>query len=40
MESFNNKIGWLVKRAYGFRDREPFKLKIFQLPEISSLEED
>jgi len=30
-EGFNNKI----RRAYGFRDREYFKLKIHQLPEIS-----
>ena len=36
MEGFNNKIRWLVKQAYGFRDREYFKLKIYQLPEISS----
>lgn len=36
MEGFNNKIRWLIRQAYGFRDREYFKLKIFQLPEISS----
>ena len=36
MEGFNNKIRWLIKQAYGFRDREYFKLKIYQLPEISS----
>jgi transposase len=36
MEGFNNKIRWLIKLAYGFRDREYFKLKIYQLPEISS----
>ena len=36
MERFNNKIWWLVKQAYGFRNREYFKLKIYQLPEISS----
>lgn len=39
MEGFNNKIRWLIKQAYGFRDREYFKLKIFQLPEISSVKE-
>ena len=39
MEGFNNKIRWLIKQAYGFRDREYFKLKIYQLPEISSLKE-
>ena len=37
MEGFNNKIRWLIRQAYGFRDREYFKLKIFQLPEISSV---
>ena len=36
MEGFNNKIRWLIKQAYGFRDREYFVLKIYQLPEISS----
>ena len=36
MEGFNNKIRWLTKQAYGFRDREYFKLKIYQLPDISS----
>ena len=36
MEGFYNKIRWLIKQAYGFRDREYFKLKIYQLPEISS----
>lgn len=35
MEGFNNKIRWLIKQVYGFRDREYFKLKIYQLPEIS-----
>ena len=39
MEGFNNKIRWLIRQAYGFRDREYFKLKIFQLPEISSVKE-
>lgn len=39
MEGFNNKIRWLIRQAYGFRDREYFKLKIFQLPEISSTKE-
>lgn len=28
MEGFNNKIRWLIKQAYGFRDWEYFKLKI------------
>ncbi|MCI5799456.1 transposase, partial [bacterium] len=39
MEGFNNKIRWLIKQAYGFRDSEYFKLKIYQLPEISSIKE-
>jgi transposase len=39
MEGFNNKIRWLIRQAYELRDREYFKLKIFQLPEISSLRE-
>ena len=38
-EGFNNKIRWLIRQAYGFRDREYLKLKIFQLPEISSVKE-
>ena len=32
MEGFNNKIGWLNRQAYGYRDFEYFKLKIFDLP--------
>ena len=39
MEGFNNKIRWLIKQAYGFRDSGYFKLKIYQLPEISSVKE-
>lgn len=39
MKGFNNKIRWLIKQAYGFRDREYFKLKIYQLPEISKVKE-
>lgn len=39
MEEFNNKIRWLIKQAYGFKDREYFKLKIYQLPKISSIKE-
>ena len=35
-EGFNNKIRWLIKQACCFRDREYFKLKIYQQPEISS----
>ncbi len=32
MEGFNNKIGALNRQAYGYRDLEYFKLKIFDLP--------
>ncbi len=39
MEGFNNKIRWLIRQAYGFRDREYFRLKIFQLPEISCVKQ-
>ncbi len=39
VEGFNNKIRWLLKQAYGFRDRECFKLEIYQLPEFSSVKE-
>jgi len=35
MEGFNNKIRWLIRQAYGFRDPEYFKLKIFDLPTCS-----
>ena len=34
-EGFNNKIRWLIRQAYGFRDREHLKLKIYQLPQIN-----
>jgi transposase len=34
-EGFNNKIRWLIRQAYGFRDLEYFKLKIYQLPQIN-----
>ena len=35
MEGFNNKIRWLNRMAYGFRDLECLKLKIYQLPQIN-----
>ena len=35
VEGFNNKIRWLIRQAYGFRDREYLKLKIYQLPQIN-----
>ena len=34
MEGFNNKIGWLTRQAYGYRDQEYLKLKIFALPKL------
>ena len=34
MEGFNNKIGWLIRQAYGYHDQEYFKLKIFDLPKL------
>jgi len=36
MEGFNNKIGWLTRQAYGYRDREYFYLKIFDLPNLKT----
>lgn len=33
-EGFNNKIWWLIRQAYGFRDITYLKLKIFQLSSI------
>jgi len=36
MEGFNNKIGWLNRQAYGYRDMEYFKLKIYDLPKTST----
>lgn len=35
MEGFNNKLKLLSRKAYGFRDKEYFMLKIYQLPENS-----
>ncbi len=35
MEGFKNKIRWLIRDAYGFRDPEYFKLNIFQPREVS-----
>jgi len=35
VEGFNNKIRWLIKQAYGYRDKAYFKLKIFDLPSTS-----
>ncbi len=35
-EGFNNKIGWLTRQAYGYRDVEYLHLKIYDLPNIST----
>lgn len=32
MEGFNNKVRWLIRQAYGFRDKDYFILKIYNLP--------
>jgi transposase len=34
MEGFNNKIRWLIRQAYGFKDKEYFTLKVYNLPNI------
>lgn len=38
-EEFNDKIRWLIRQAYGFRDVFYLKWKIFQLPSIQPLKE-
>ncbi len=38
-EGFNNKIRWLMRQAYGFRDYFYLKLKIFQLPALRAQKE-
>ncbi len=39
MEGFNNKIGWLQRQAYGYRDIEYFKLKIYDLPKLKTIKD-
>lgn len=34
-EGFNNKIGWLTRQAYGYRDEGYLHLKIYDLPNCS-----
>lgn len=34
-EGFNNKIGWLTRQAYGYRDEAFLYLKIYDLPNLS-----
>jgi transposase len=33
-EGFNNKIGWLTRQAYGYRDERYLILKIYDLPHL------
>lgn len=35
-EGFNNKVGWLTRQAYGYRDEEYLYLKIYDLPDLST----
>jgi transposase len=35
-EGFNNKIGWLTRQAYGYRDEHYLYLKIYDLPNLST----
>lgn len=35
-EGFNNKVGWLTRQAYGYRDEEYLHLKIYDLPHLST----
>ena len=39
MEGFNNKIGWLTRQAYGYRDVEYLILKIYDLPNLKVTKE-
>ena len=38
-EGFNNKIGWLTRQAYGYRDEGYLHLKIYDLPNLSTRKE-
>ena len=38
-EGFNNKIGWLTRQAYGYRDETYLHLKIYDLPNLSTRKE-
>lgn len=39
-EGFNNKIRWLIKQAYGYRDFRYFRLKVFNLPNTKTNRQD
>jgi len=32
----NNKVGWLTRQAYGYRDEEDLYLKIYDLPHLTT----
>lgn len=38
-EGFNNKIGWLTRQAYGYRDERYMHLKIYDLPNLKKWRE-
>lgn len=38
-EGFNNKIGWLTRQAYGYRDEIFLHLKIYDLPYLDTRKE-
>jgi len=38
-EGFNNKIGWLTRQAYGYKDEQYLHLKIYDLPTINTKKE-
>ena len=40
VEGFNNKIRWLIKQAYGYRDFKYFRLKVFDLPNLKPRDRD
>jgi transposase len=40
VEGFNNKIRWLIKQAYGYRDFKYFRLKVFDLPNLKARDGD
>ena len=35
-EGFNNKIGWLTRQAYGYKDEDYLHLKIYDLPNLAT----
>ena len=38
-EGFNNKIGWLTRQAYGYKDEAFLHLKIYDLPNLAMRKE-